>query len=170
MSLLRISFTAIQHCEDRQRPPFLPAPECNISICNFNALPLSKTIERKYIHVEQIQSQYLRNTFILDLKNETVSLSGIRRVYLYKKINMFECLMCLETYLHVLETILLADTPEHILLATLLHFSCEQKFVQNKVCFLKVEDDVQLAHIPIVLVHLLDVTVDYLKGNEFVVG
>jgi len=34
---------------------------------------------------------------------------------------------------------------------------------------LEVKDDVQLADVAIVFVHLLHIAVDYLKGNEFVV-
>lgn len=35
---------------------------------------------------------------------------------------------------------------------------------------MKVEDDIQLAHVSIIFVHLLDVAVDDFEGDEFVVG
>lgn len=35
---------------------------------------------------------------------------------------------------------------------------------------MEIEDDVQLAHVPVVLVHLLDVAVHDLEGDQFVIG
>lgn len=51
-----------------------------------------------------------------------------------------------------------------------MHFSGQEKFVENKICFLKVENDIQLAHVSIIFVHLLDVAVDDFEGDQFVVG
>lgn len=73
------------------------------------------------------------------------------------------------THLHIFQTILLADTPQHILLATLLHLPREQQLVEDKVRLLEVENDIQLAHVPVVLVHLLDVAVDDFERDQLVV-
>lgn len=35
---------------------------------------------------------------------------------------------------------------------------------------MEVEDDVELAHVAVVLVHLLDVAVDNLEGDQLIVG
>lgn len=65
-----------------------------------------------------------------------------------------------KTYLHILKTILLPNTPQHILLTTLLHFPRKQQLIKDKIRLLEIEDDVQLAHIAVVFVHLLDEAVD----------
>lgn len=64
------------------------------------------------------------------------------------------------THLHVLETILRANDTQHILFTAFLHFASEEQLVEDEVCFLKVEDDVELANISVVLVHLLHVAVN----------
>ena len=46
------------------------------------------------------------------------------------------------TYLHVFQAILLTDAPQHVLLAALLHLSCQQQLIQDEISFLEVEDDV----------------------------
>ena len=74
------------------------------------------------------------------------------------------------TYLHILQTVLLADAPEHVLFATFLHLARQQKFIKDEVCFLKVENDVQLADVSVVLIHLFYITMYYLEGSEFVIG
>lgn len=74
------------------------------------------------------------------------------------------------THLHVFQTVLLTNAPQHILLATFLHLSCQQELVQDEVGLLEVEDDIQLAHVPVVLVHLLDVSMHDLEGDQLVVG
>lgn len=74
------------------------------------------------------------------------------------------------TYLHILEAVLLADTSQNILLAAFLHFTSQKEFVQDEVCLLKIEDDVQLAHIAIIFVHLFHVSVNDLQGNQLVIG
>jgi hypothetical protein len=73
------------------------------------------------------------------------------------------------THLHVFEAVLLADAPQYVLLAALLHLSGKQKLIKYKVCLLEIEDDVQLADVAIVFVHLLDEAVDDLEGDELVV-
>jgi hypothetical protein len=73
------------------------------------------------------------------------------------------------THLHVLKAVLLPYAPQHILLAALLELAGKQELVEDEVGLLEVEDDVQLAHVAVVLVHLLDITVDNLEGYEFVV-
>ena len=82
-------------------------------------------------------------------------------------LKMYECR---STHLHIFQTILLADAPQHIFLAALLHFAGQEEFVQDEICLLEVEDNVQLAHIAIVFVHLLNVSVNNLEGDQFVVG
>jgi hypothetical protein len=74
------------------------------------------------------------------------------------------------THLHVLKAVLLADAAEHVLLAALLHFACQQKLVEDEVGLLEVEDDVKLAHVAVVLVHLLDIAMDNLESDQLVIG
>ena len=74
------------------------------------------------------------------------------------------------THLHLLQPILGANNAEDILLRTLLHLPGEEEFVEDEVGLLEVEDDVQLADVAVVFVHLLDVAVHYLEGDKFVVG
>ncbi len=75
-----------------------------------------------------------------------------------------------DTYLHIFQAVLLADAPQNILFAAFLHFTCQQQFIEYKVRLLEIENNVQFTDIPIVFVHLFDIAVYYLKGNEFVVG
>jgi len=72
-------------------------------------------------------------------------------------------------HLHVFHAVLLADTPQHVLLAAFLHLAREKKLVQNEVRLLEVEDDVEFAHVAVILVHLLHVAMDNLKSDELVV-
>lgn len=74
------------------------------------------------------------------------------------------------THLHVLQTVLLTDASQHVLLAALLHFPRQQQLIQDEVRFLEIEDDIQLAHVAVVLVHLLHVAMHYLERDEFIVG
>jgi hypothetical protein len=74
------------------------------------------------------------------------------------------------TYLHVLQAVLCTNDSEHILFAALLHFSGDQQLVEDEVSLLEVEDDVQLADVAIVLVHLLDIAVDDFEGDQLIVG
>jgi len=73
------------------------------------------------------------------------------------------------TYLNILKTILLPNTPQHVLLAALLHLSREQQLIEYKIRLLEVEDEIQLAHVAVVLVHLLDVAVHNLQRDQLVV-
>ena len=74
------------------------------------------------------------------------------------------------TYLHVLQAVLCSNDSKHILLAALLHFSSDQQLVEDKVGLLEVEDDVQLADVAVVLVHLLNVAVDDFERDQLIVG
>ena len=74
------------------------------------------------------------------------------------------------TYLHVLQAVLCSNDSEHVLFAALLHFSGDQQLVEDEVGLLEVEDDVQLADVAVVLVHLLDIAVDDFEGDQLVVG
>lgn len=76
---------------------------------------------------------------------------------------------CRETHLHIFQSILLVYTSQDILLAAFLHLPGQEEFVQDKVCFLKVENDIQFANIPIVFVHLLNIAMNNLKGDQFVI-
>ena len=60
--------------------------------------------------------------------------------------------------------------PQNILLAAFLHLSRQQEFVQNKVSLLEVEDDIELADIAVVFVHLFDVSMNGFEGDQLVVG
>ena len=72
-------------------------------------------------------------------------------------------------YLHVLQRVLLRDAAQNVLFAALLQLSCQQELVQNVIGFGEREDDVELADVAVVLVHLFDVSVDDLEGDQFVV-
>jgi len=81
---------------------------------------------------------------------------------------------CLRTgngnaYLHVFETVLLADDSKHILLAALLHFASQYQLIEYEVCFLKVEDDIEFADVAVVFVHLFDISMHNLEGDQLVV-
>jgi hypothetical protein len=73
------------------------------------------------------------------------------------------------TYLHILQAILLTDAPQNILLAAFLHLPGEQELIQNEVCFLEVENDVQFTNIAVVLVHLLNIAMYDLEGDELII-
>jgi hypothetical protein len=72
-------------------------------------------------------------------------------------------------YLHIFEAVLLAYASQHILLATFLHLASKKQLIQYEVCFLEVEDDVKFADVAVVLVHLLDVSMDDLEGDQFII-
>lgn len=74
------------------------------------------------------------------------------------------------TYLHVFQTVLLANTSEDVLLAAFLHLAGEEELIENEICLLKVEDNIKFAHIAIIFVHLLDEAMHNLQGNELVIG
>jgi hypothetical protein len=65
---------------------------------------------------------------------------------------------------------LLPYTPQHVFLAALLHLAGKQELVENKVSLLEVEDDVELADVAVVLVHLLDIAVDDFERDQLIVG
>jgi hypothetical protein len=50
-----------------------------------------------------------------------------------------------------------------------LHLPSKKELVKYEVCFLEVEDDVEFADVAIILVHLLDVPMDDLEGDQLVV-
>ena len=77
---------------------------------------------------------------------------------------------CRPTYFHIFETVLCTDDPEHILLTALLHLASDQQLVKYEVGLLEVEDDVQLADVAVVFVHLLYIAVYNLEGDELIVG
>jgi hypothetical protein len=74
------------------------------------------------------------------------------------------------TYLHVFQTILLANTSEDVLLAAFLHLAGQKKLIENKVCLLEVEDNVKFAHIAIIFVHLLDEAMHDLQSDELIIS
>ena len=61
------------------------------------------------------------------------------------------------------------NTPQHILLTAFLHLACEEQLIKDEVRLLEVKYDVQLAHVAVVLVHLLYVAVHNLQRDELVV-
>ena len=73
-------------------------------------------------------------------------------------------------YFHVFQTVLLAYAPQHVLLAALLQLAGQQQLVEDEIGLLEVEDNVKFAHVAVVLVHLLDITMHDLEGDEFIVG
>jgi hypothetical protein len=74
------------------------------------------------------------------------------------------------THLHIFQAILLTYTSEHILLAALLHLARKQKLIEDEVRLLKVEDDVELANVAVILVHLLNISMHNFEGNQLVIG
>lgn len=72
-------------------------------------------------------------------------------------------------YLHLFKAVLLIDGSQDVLLAAFLHLPSEQQLIEYEICLLKVEDDVQFADVSVVLVHLLDVAMHDLEGDELVV-
>ena len=73
------------------------------------------------------------------------------------------------THLHVLERVLLGNTPQHILFAAFLEFSRQKEFVEDVVGLGEGEDDIKLADVAVVLVHLFDVAVNDLEADQFIV-
>lgn len=74
------------------------------------------------------------------------------------------------THLHILQTILLRNTPQHILPTAFLHLTSKQQLVQYEIRLLEIEYDIQLADVAVVFIHLLDEAVHDLEGDELVVG
>merc|ERR1719507_2805297 len=70
----------------------------------------------------------------------------------------------------LLKQILGSDGLENILLGRLLDLASNQKLIEHEVGFLKVEDYVKLAHTSKVLVQQLNITVDDLQCNQFVIS
>ena len=69
------------------------------------------------------------------------------------------------THLHVLEGVLLGYAAQHILLAAFLELSRQQELVEDVVGLGEGEYDVELADVAVVLVHLLDVSVDDFEAD-----
>lgn len=74
------------------------------------------------------------------------------------------------THLHIFQAVLLTYTPQDILLAAFLHLSRQQEFIQYEICLLEIEDNIQLANVAVVFVHLFDVSVDDFEGDQLIVG
>ena len=74
------------------------------------------------------------------------------------------------THLHIFQAVLLTYTPQDILLAAFLHLSRQQEFIQYEICLLKIEDNVQLANVSVVFVHLFHVSMDDFEGDQLIVG
>ena len=51
-----------------------------------------------------------------------------------------------------------------------MHLSRQQEFIQYEICLLEIEDNIQLANVAVVFVHLLYVTMYDFEGDEFIVG
>lgn len=73
------------------------------------------------------------------------------------------------TDLHVFKGVLLRYATQDVLLAAFLQFSSQKQFVQDIVGLREREDDVQFADIAVILVHLLDVSVDDFESDQLVV-
>ena len=61
------------------------------------------------------------------------------------------------------------NTLQHILLTTLLQLARKQQLIENKVRLLKIKDDIQLTHIPIILIHLLYISMNRLQCNQLII-
>lgn len=95
------------------------------------------------------------------------------------KVGAGSCIVCVgrarvaedaATHLHVLQTVLCSNDSEHVLFAAFLHLASNQQLVKDEVGLLEVEDDVQLADVAVVFVHLLDIAVDDLECDQLIVG
>lgn len=65
---------------------------------------------------------------------------------------------------------MLSYTTQYVLLAALLHLAGKKELVQNEVSLLEVEDDVKLADVAVVLVHLLDIAMNDFERNQLIVS
>lgn len=73
------------------------------------------------------------------------------------------------TYLHIFKGVLLADAAKNILFTRFLQLAGEEDFVEDIVCLGEREDDVELANVAVVLVHLFDISVDNFEGDQLVI-
>lgn len=73
-------------------------------------------------------------------------------------------------HLFILVAALLPYVFQHVPSAILLHLASQQQLFKDEVGFLEFEEDVRLADIAVISVHLLDVAVDNLECDKFVVG
>ena len=64
---------------------------------------------------------------------------------------------------------MLSDTPQHVLFTTLLQLARQQQFVENVIRLGEGEDDIELANVAVVLIHLLNVAVDDLERDQLIV-
>lgn len=71
--------------------------------------------------------------------------------------------------LHILKGVLLRNATENILFTAFLELASKKQFVEDVIGLCEVENDVKLADVTVVLVHLFDVTVDDFEGYELVV-
>lgn len=69
------------------------------------------------------------------------------------------------THLHIFQAVLLTYAPQDILLAAFLHLSRQQEFIQYEIYLLKIEDNIQLANVAVVFVHLFHVSMDNFEGD-----
>lgn len=74
-----------------------------------------------------------------------------------------------EPDLHIFQTVLLTDAAQDVLLTSLLELPCQQQLIKDEVCLLEVENDVQFAHVSIILVHLFNVSVYNFECDQLVI-
>jgi hypothetical protein len=67
------------------------------------------------------------------------------------------------------QSIILGDTLEHLLFACLHQVTSNYHFFQYEVCLVKVENQIELAHVPEVLVKYFDKVMDNIENNQFIV-
>jgi hypothetical protein len=73
------------------------------------------------------------------------------------------------TNLHVLKSVLLGNASQNVLFTALLQFPCQQELVQDIVGLGEGKNDVELADVAVVLVHLFDVAMDDFERDQFVI-
>jgi hypothetical protein len=71
--------------------------------------------------------------------------------------------------LHVFKGILLTDAAKNVLFARLLQLAREKDFVENVVRLCEGEDNIELAHIAVVFIHLFDISVNNFEGDQLIV-
>jgi hypothetical protein len=67
------------------------------------------------------------------------------------------------------QSIILGDTLEYLLFACLHQVTPYDHFLQYEVCLVKVENQIELAHVPEVLVKYFDKVMDHIEYNQFIV-
>lgn len=72
--------------------------------------------------------------------------------------------------LGILDRVLLCNAPQEILLTALLHLTSNQQLVEDEIRLLEIKDNIQLADVAVIFVHLLDVAVHDFQRDKLVIS